>query len=194
MSGLEVVGLIAGITSAFVGAKSYLLARKKREEVKAKRQEAEALRTSLVRGKTEVQEEYDSDFARLGAPFARGDEIARRDLTTTLLRMQQQFITTLQAMVIGELNIDYNLLLGVSSDSRRDAVSALSEQFQRLSIAAPIRTLTELNPRKMPSDQQQNPGFCWNAWYMQHDGLLLACKSPSVSSPKNLVMGTWARK
>ena len=67
-------------------------------------------------------------------------------------------------------------------------MSALSEQFQRLSIAAPIRTLTELNPRKMPSDQQQNPGFCWNAWYMQHDGLLLACKSPSVSSPKNLVM------
>ena len=76
MSGLEVVGLIAGITSAFVGAKSYLLARKKREEVKAKRQEAEALRTSLVRGKTEVQEEYDSDFARLGAPFARGDGVS----------------------------------------------------------------------------------------------------------------------
>ena len=73
MSGLEVVGLVAGIVSAF-GSAGYLYRdwreqRKKRKTEAANKQLTELVKISGPR----IQEEYDRDFRRLGQAFARGD-------------------------------------------------------------------------------------------------------------------------
>ena len=73
MSGLEVVALVAGIVSAFAGSASLFREwREKRKERKSQAQNAN-LQRSLTSGGSQVQGEYDQDFARLGRRFAVGD-------------------------------------------------------------------------------------------------------------------------
>ena len=70
MSGIEVVGLVCAIVSAFTGAAALLKKRTAKKE-DAKR-EREAVEKSLGIGPPTVQGEYDRDFARLGPIFAKG--------------------------------------------------------------------------------------------------------------------------
>jgi hypothetical protein len=71
MSGIEVVGLVCAIISAFTRAAALLKKRKaKKEEPKRQR---DAVERSLAIGPPTVRGEYDRDFARLGTRFARGD-------------------------------------------------------------------------------------------------------------------------
>ena len=75
MSGLEVVALVAAITSAFSSAGSFLTARKNRKEEKARRkvEEMEKLQNAVTLAPVQIQGEYDRDFARVGTRFAVGD-------------------------------------------------------------------------------------------------------------------------
>ena len=68
MSGIEVVGLVCAIVSAFTGAAALLKKRKAKKEAKRL-----AVEQSLAIGPPTVQGEYDRDFARLGQKFAKGD-------------------------------------------------------------------------------------------------------------------------
>ena len=73
MSGLEVVGLVAAIVSAFTGGTDLFI--KWRDRKRQRRREAENNNAELIlrRGAPAVQNEYDADFRRLGRAFARGD-------------------------------------------------------------------------------------------------------------------------
>jgi hypothetical protein len=74
MSGLEVVGIVCAIISAFTGAAALVKKRKAKKEKKAAQ---EALEKSLELGPFSVQGEYDHGFARLGQRFAKGDGKSR---------------------------------------------------------------------------------------------------------------------
>jgi hypothetical protein len=59
--------------------------------------------------------------------------------------MQQSVIQTLQALLVANspsATLDYTALLGITDSSRLDSVSALAQQYQRFSTAAPITSLT----------------------------------------------------
>jgi hypothetical protein len=68
MSGIEVVGLVCAIVSAFTAAVDLIRKRKAKKETKQV-----ALEESLAIGPSRVQEKYDGGFARLGTRFAQGD-------------------------------------------------------------------------------------------------------------------------
>jgi hypothetical protein len=74
MSGLEVVGLVCAIVSAFTGAAALIRKRKAKKEKQAVQ---EALEQSLALGPPSVRGEYDHGFARLGPRFARGDGVCK---------------------------------------------------------------------------------------------------------------------
>jgi hypothetical protein len=70
---LETLGAVAGAISAFNASVSlYRSWRDKRAERRANEQN-QMLETSLTRGGTTIQQEYDNNFARLGQIFAAGD-------------------------------------------------------------------------------------------------------------------------
>jgi hypothetical protein len=73
MPGLKVIGLVAGIVSAFASAAS--LYRDWREQKRNRMAESANLRLYrlVTASGLRVQEEYDRDFGRLGQVFARGD-------------------------------------------------------------------------------------------------------------------------
>lgn len=75
MSGLEVVALVAGIVSAFSGTASCLAERKRRkaEKHQQRKQELKTLRNAVILAPSQIQQEYDRDFARIGPRFAVGD-------------------------------------------------------------------------------------------------------------------------
>ncbi|KAK6433143.1 hypothetical protein LTR95_010680 [Oleoguttula sp. CCFEE 5521] len=124
------------------------------------RGEADAARrgeteNSLALGRTRVQGEYDRHFARMGPRFARGDsvcsaccghadvlissaDIGHLQLMAEHIALQQTAIRCLQqAMLTGQLDLS-NLTLAANS-RLTGAIQALTHQYQRLSIAAPLR-------------------------------------------------------
>lgn len=78
MSGLEVVGLIAGIVSAFSGAANLYRDWRSKKREREKQQQNENLSQVLVTSGPDVQRHYDDDFRRLGQRFARGDGMYER--------------------------------------------------------------------------------------------------------------------
>lgn len=73
MSGIEVVGVIAGIVSAFGGAANLYWDWRKKNRERQKQTENEKLLQVLATSGPDVQQRYDKDFRRLGERFARGD-------------------------------------------------------------------------------------------------------------------------
>ena len=73
---LETAAAVAGITSCYIaGTNLFRTWRKDRKEAAAKKsvEEQKGVETSLVRGSTDVQTEYDGDFAKMGERFRIGD-------------------------------------------------------------------------------------------------------------------------
>ena len=88
MSGLEVVGLVCAIVSAFTGAAELIRRRKAKKTKNAK----EAVEKSLALGPPTVRGEYDHGFARLGPRFAKGDgEFWFRPFPLPLLSLPYSF-------------------------------------------------------------------------------------------------------
>ncbi|KAF1947199.1 hypothetical protein EJ02DRAFT_137161 [Clathrospora elynae] len=156
MSGLEVVGLVAGIVSAFSAMASFLAARneKKAENARRKREEMEKLQTAIILAPPQIQSEYDYDFARIGSKFAAGDceyseiflAIGRNQLACILIDLQQNMIQILQGLLLSNSSsgrvVDYAYLFNVSERSRLDSISALAQQYQRFIAAASIARTT----------------------------------------------------
>lgn len=66
MSGLEIVGLVAGIVAAFSGASSLYRDWRKERREREERQENEDLEIVVKQSGPDIQEEYDRDFSKLG--------------------------------------------------------------------------------------------------------------------------------
>ena len=73
MSGLEIIGLVAGIVSAFSSAGTFFLDWKKKRREREQQQANQRLQQLVQSGGGDIQTEYDQDFRRLGQVFARGD-------------------------------------------------------------------------------------------------------------------------
>ncbi len=73
MSGLEVVGVIAGIISAYTGAHVVFQNWRKARESRRHNKQNLKLDNSLVVGSSTIQQTYEDHFARLGQRFAVGD-------------------------------------------------------------------------------------------------------------------------
>ncbi|KAK5171431.1 uncharacterized protein LTR77_004575 [Saxophila tyrrhenica] len=143
---LEAVAAVANIVATFQSAAGLYNGWKARKEVaeRANRPVPEDFKTqtSLVRGRQQVQEEYDRAYARLGARFAQGDDEGRMQLQGELIMLQQTVIAFLQSGLAspqGRLNISQ--LLAHSEGRRAGTVTALTNQYQRMTTAAPIRSL-----------------------------------------------------
>jgi hypothetical protein len=77
MSGLEVVAIVAAIVSAFHASVEILSKIKQRQASQRDKlaHDSAGLELSLSRGGSDVQQEYNLDFARIGPSFAKGDGI-----------------------------------------------------------------------------------------------------------------------
>jgi len=164
MSGFEVIGVIgavAAVVSAFKDGLS--LFRSRHEWTTAKR--GSALDHSLVTGATQVQSEYDRDFQRLGKRFATGDDIARMELMSTVIKLQGTLIAILQSWVHsnGQVHLDLSTLQLASDTSRVESINSLGSLFQRLSVVAPIQQ----NFRTITSSSYE--GFCEGARILQQN-------------------------
>ena len=73
MSGLEVVGLVAGIVSAYSGAAQLYQNWRNEKRERQRKLKNEQLRQVVSTSGPQVQHVYDQDFRRLGRRFARGD-------------------------------------------------------------------------------------------------------------------------
>jgi hypothetical protein len=203
MSGLEVVALVAGIISAFSGTAAFLQDRKKRkaEQAEAKKTALHNLQLAVTSAPPQIQGEYDRDFGRIGSKFASGDcectksctctssirlltrnlpAIARDQLTGILISMQQNVIQTLQALLVANspsATIDYTALLGITDSSRLDSVSALAQQYQRFSTAAPITSLAAGPTKPTAKKPQWCPGGLRYLSWKYKDGTFCVSRS-----------------
>lgn len=73
MSGVEVVGIVAGIVSAFTAAAKLLNDWKEKKRERKEHRENINLSVSLVSGSSDVQSKYDQYVARVGRTYAIGD-------------------------------------------------------------------------------------------------------------------------
>jgi hypothetical protein len=73
MSGLEVVGIVASIVSAFVASASLFREWREKRRERRKNYQNSSLQISLSSGSSQVRGEYEQDFSRLGSRFAVGD-------------------------------------------------------------------------------------------------------------------------
>ena len=168
MSGIEVVALVAGIVSAFAGAGSLFSNWRRDRKERQKQEKNQQLEQALVKGSSDVQRTYDDDFRRLGPMFARGDgmtssisafslsanailfvvEIGRNILAEQLIKLQGTVISVLtgNTPISALVYPDHDLLSNTSIAVRLRSLSALADQFQRMSQAAPITAPPALRP------------------------------------------------
>lgn len=156
MSGLEVAAGVLTIVAAF-GTGAELLAkyrdrRKAKKAATAQQDQEEAaggkkrLDQSLVRGRQEVRKEYDTDVARLGPEFQRGDGIAVGQLKDQLIDLQNNIITVLGSALTSPTSALEDTvakclgdLLGASERTRKGTVGVLRDQYQRMSVQKPLK-------------------------------------------------------
>ncbi|KAH7079316.1 hypothetical protein BKA63DRAFT_263650 [Paraphoma chrysanthemicola] len=143
MSGVEVVALVAAIISAFTGTISLLKERRarKRNKTRERLEDMDRLRRAMIEAPTQIQLEYDYDFARIGPAFASGDAIAREQLASVLISMQGNMIDQLQSLLLHNSSSrgwSFASLVKIAELSRSDSIAALTQQYQRLQMAAPI--------------------------------------------------------
>ncbi|MCJ1445374.1 MAG: hypothetical protein MMC23_005879 [Stictis urceolatum] len=144
MSGLEMLALIPAIVSAFVSAGSFLRNRRIQKDA-ARRAERQKSERSLQLGQSSVNSQYYGGIARLGNRFVVGDDISRGQLTNVLITLQQKMIESLLVVINSSQQlvpqVDYQALKILSDVSRLNALSILSDQYQRHATALPLAPL-----------------------------------------------------
>ncbi|PSN67445.1 hypothetical protein BS50DRAFT_391996 [Corynespora cassiicola Philippines] len=157
MSGLEVVGAVAAVVSAFHGGAeliSHIKKKHRRRSSKSQTQqdfEEKQLQQSLEKGENQVQLHYSSDVRELGNIMRVGDAIARDRLLHIALVMQAEIIKSLQLAVKYENAIlNLNILYEASIMNRNETIVTLGELKQRLRIARPF-------PRTLVSAPEDSP-------------------------------------
>ena len=160
MSGIEVVALVAGIASAFTGAGNLFRSWRRGGKERQQQKENQNLEQALVKGSSDVQRTYDDDFRRLGPVFPRGDgmtspistslllanamlfvaEISRSTLAEQLIKLQGTVISVLtgNTPISALVYPNHDLLSNTSIAVRLRSLSALADQYQRISQAARI--------------------------------------------------------
>jgi len=73
MSGLKVVGIVAGIVSAFAAAVKLFNDWKEKKQERKEHEGNVTLSVSFVSGSDDIQNEYDQYFAKVGRKYAIGD-------------------------------------------------------------------------------------------------------------------------
>jgi hypothetical protein len=157
MSGLEVGVAVMGIVAAFTTAADFFSRlrgkrkAKKAAKAKARQEQEEAAKEesvdkSLVLGRREVRREYDTDLARLGPEFQRGDETGVRQVQNMLIDLQNNVISVLTNLLTSSgsglddaVNKSVVGLLKSSDRTRKGTVRALKDQYQRMSIKKPLK-------------------------------------------------------
>lgn len=135
MEAIAVGGLVVAVVSAFTSIANLF---KRNTSPRRVKYNVYALDRSLDLGSLRVQEAYDRDLARLGPRFARGDAITIDQLRDVVIRMQSRMIHVLEALLDGRQE-NFHPLLDMSDSSRIRALRALADQYQRMSIAAPLK-------------------------------------------------------
>ena len=85
-----------------------------------------------------------------------------------MIKMQQDMIEKLQNMLLStslpDQTINYDAIFDTSTQARLNSISALSQQYQRFSTAAPIVRL----PQSVPIAPNNRPEYCAGALALQH--------------------------
>ncbi|CAM1507515.1 Fc.00g071560.m01.CDS01 [Cosmosporella sp. VM-42] len=168
MSGFEIIAVVGGVAAIISGFHASVelvrTLRKKRKLRKLFRGEDEKVENQLSRCAPPVQEEYDKGYSKLGPVYAKGDDIGRSQLQTELITLQQSVILLLQN-ALSETAIDITPLTGTSITVQRNVITALIQQFQRLSVAEPIREITIVHSYKHKSacEEAYKRGYNWIA-------------------------------
>ncbi|KAH7078617.1 hypothetical protein FB567DRAFT_139808 [Paraphoma chrysanthemicola] len=191
MSGLEVVMLVTSIVSAYSSTAAYLRARRRKKKNKARRRHIALgkLRDAVNAAPSEIQQEYDHNFERIGPEFAKGDDIARAQLAEVLIGLQQNMIAELQTLLLRKSrseNIDYSALIELSESSKLESISALAQQYQRFKTAAPIARDIVGAPTP-PSDEDAVPMRVSRPYSYTADNLLDAVTVTADATPSTTV-------
>lgn len=90
----------------------------------------------------------------------RATAICRAELASVMIKMQQNMIEKLQELLLctssSDETIDYTSIFDTSNKAQLDSISALAQQYQRFSIAAPIVGL----PQDLPTPPSDAPEYC----------------------------------
>jgi hypothetical protein len=146
MTGVEVVGCIAAVVSAFHGAAELIEILKVRKEKKKKRRERDIeqivqeklLHTSLLQGERECESRRQEGSQRFGRAFDRGDDIAVSQLKDVVIHLQGEVIRALQiAMQCEAAVLDVPRLHDASIMDRTNALRSMSDLSQRILMRLP---------------------------------------------------------
>ncbi|KAL2443740.1 hypothetical protein ABEF95_011431 [Exophiala dermatitidis] len=91
---------------------------------------------SLALGPVIVRGHYEHDLKRFGEQYACGDIQAREQMKDVLISLQLTLINTLRSVYMDGIDLDFQVLLTASDDSRVNAAVCLGQLSQRLSDAA----------------------------------------------------------
>ncbi|EMC92999.1 hypothetical protein BAUCODRAFT_96468 [Baudoinia panamericana UAMH 10762] len=146
MTGLEVIGCVASVVSAFHGAAELIQMLKERKEKKKKRKqeeieriiEAKMLHQSLVQGEQDCERCSAEGQQRFGHAFNRGDDIAVSQLKDVVIHLQGEVIRALQiAMAVESAVLNVPRLHESSILDRTTAVRSMQDLCQRIAMRMP---------------------------------------------------------
>ncbi|KAF2473084.1 uncharacterized protein BDR25DRAFT_302100 [Lindgomyces ingoldianus] len=160
MSGLEVVGAVAAVVSAFHGGAELVAHIKKKRRRRSKSQqefEEKQLQDSLQTGETTVGQRYVADIKELGEIVRIGDAVARDRLLHIAVVMQAEIIKSLQLAVKYENAVlNLKILHEASILNRQETIVTLDELKQRILITRPVLRTLEAPPPATPEGQRHS--------------------------------------
>ena len=146
MSGVEVIGCVAAVVSAFHGAAELIQIVKERKEKKKKRRAQEVeqivqqqlLHSSLVQGERDCENCRIQGQQRFGAAFERGDDIAVSQLKDVVIHLQGEVIRSLQiALQVETAVLNVPQLHEAAILDRTQAVGSMQALCQRIMMRMP---------------------------------------------------------
>ena len=166
MLGLEIIAAIGAVVTAYGTCQDLYTKLNQKRALRQSRIE-EDLQDSLVRSPELIMWEYDYGCQRFGQRFERGDglsptlryrrdklthfsDIARAHMSMVIIKLQQELIDGLLLKITDGWGT-FDGILGVSEESRGQAMSILSAHAQRCALQAPIEASGLGGARSGPS-------------------------------------------
>ncbi|KAF2712314.1 hypothetical protein K504DRAFT_531433 [Pleomassaria siparia CBS 279.74] len=166
MSGLEVIGAVAAVVSAFHGGAelmAHIKKKQRRHNSKGRSQqefEEKQLQDSLEMGETQVGIRYTQDLDELGEIIRIGDAIARDRLLYIAVIMQAEVIKSLLLAVKYENAVlNLQILHKSSIVNRKDSIDCLDELKQRILITRPLPRTLASGPGDMRASLESMQSF-----------------------------------
>ncbi|KAL9065390.1 MAG: hypothetical protein Q9157_007486 [Trypethelium eluteriae] len=161
---------VFGIIAAFASGLDVL--KKFRAQDRGRRRRPDSsdelqLSKTLRKSPAEIHNHYERGYNTFSNRFADGDVVAQAALAGTLLKLNSglvEIVSTFLANPKSKSRCDFSPLIKLSDESRREAVDALNQLYQRLSSSQAIRPIpvrgssNEGNSRKTkPSNKPSSP-------------------------------------